>query len=235
MKLFLFVLVLVGIGIVGLGFSQEWLHMGSDSADGKSNVTFSVDGDKFQEDRKAAAAKVESIGQQIKESVAGPSEKSVVGTVVGVSGDQLTMANAAGEENSHTLPANVKVTCDGNECKPGDLKAGMRVRLTTLTSSQNSTTRIEALDKKAAFAATSHTGKIVSITSEKLVLTNSLGEAERMHALTDDVKVTCDGKACKAIDLKPGMAIRVLIENGAPNTVIRIEALEKSLDFVKDD
>jgi hypothetical protein len=42
MKGFCFVLVLVAAGIVGLGFYQGWFHVGSDNADGKSNVTLSA-------------------------------------------------------------------------------------------------------------------------------------------------------------------------------------------------
>ena len=109
----LFVLVLVGASAVGLGFYLGWFHIGSDNADGKSNVTLSVDTDKFQEDRKTAVANVQDVGRQIKDKVAGPGDKTMDGTVVSVSGDKLTMTNKEGKEHGHTLGANVKVTCDG--------------------------------------------------------------------------------------------------------------------------
>jgi hypothetical protein len=91
MKRLVLVLVLLGAGAVGLGFYLGWFRVGSDSADGKSNVTLSVDTDKFQEDGKKAVANVQDLGRQIKDKVAGPSEKSMDGTVVSVSGDKLTM------------------------------------------------------------------------------------------------------------------------------------------------
>src|SRR5437870_4009396 len=103
MKRLLFMLVLVGVGIVGLGFLQGWFHVGADKADGKSNVTLSMDTDKFQEDRKAAQEKVQAVGNKIKDKVAGSSEKSMDGSVVSVSADKLTMTNKEGKEHSHTL------------------------------------------------------------------------------------------------------------------------------------
>jgi hypothetical protein len=151
MKRFLFVLVLVGAGVIALGFYRGWFRIGSDNADGKSNVTLSVDADKFQQDRKAAVAKVQGVGHQIKDKAPGPSEKSMDGTVVSVSGDKLTMTNKEGKEHSHALAANVKVTCDGKTCTAADLKPGMRVRVTTANAEPHAATRLEALDNNRGF------------------------------------------------------------------------------------
>ena len=151
MQRFLFLLVLVGIGVVGLGFYLGWFHIGSDSADGKSNVTLSVDEDKFREDRKTAAGNVQDLGRQLKDQVAGRSGKSMDGTVVSVSGDQLTLTRKDGQEHRHTLAANAKVTCDGKACLAADLKPGMRVRVTTENAQPHAATRIEALDTQRNF------------------------------------------------------------------------------------
>jgi translation elongation factor P/translation initiation factor 5A len=140
MKLVLIVLVLVAAGVVGLGFYQGWFHLGSDSADGKSNFTLSVDKEKFQEDT-----------QKAKSKVAGASDQTMDGTVVSVSADNLTMTNTEGKEQSHTLAANVKVTCDGKTCTPADLKPGMRVRVTTANAEPHAVTRLEALDTNRSF------------------------------------------------------------------------------------
>jgi hypothetical protein len=152
MKRILFVLVLLGAGVIGLGFYQGWFHIGSDTADGNSNVTLSVDTDKFQEDKNKAMANVQDVGRQIKDKAAGPSEKTIDGTVVSVSGDKLTMADDGEKEQIHTLAANVKVTCDGKACTAADLKPGMRIRVTTDTADPHAAARVEALDKDAAFA-----------------------------------------------------------------------------------
>jgi hypothetical protein len=151
MKRLLIVLVLVVAAGVGLGFYQGWFHLGSDNADGKSNVTLTVDTEKFQEDRKSAQEKAQDVGNKIKDKVAGPSGKTMDGTVVSLSGDKLTIMTKEGKEHGHALAANVNVTCDGKACAATDLKAGMRIRVTTSDAAPHAASRIEALDKDPDF------------------------------------------------------------------------------------
>ena len=162
MKRLCSLLVVVGACIVGLGFYQGWFHVGSNKADGKSNVTLSMDTDKFQEDKQTAEEKVQDVENKIKDKVTGLSEETMDGTVVSVSSDKLTMTNKEGAEHSHTLAASVKVTCDGKTCTAADLKAGMRIRVTTDTVDRHAAGRIEALDKDAAFASSGHDGKVAA-------------------------------------------------------------------------
>jgi len=226
-------IVIVAVVIVVTAFYRGWVGMTSDSGDQKSNVTFSLDADKFQADRKTAMAGAQDLGRQIKDKISGPSAKSMEGKVVNVAGDQLTMTNAEGKEHSHALAANVKITCDGRDCMAADLKAGMRIRVTTDDAAPHAASRIEALDKDAAFASRSHDGKVVSITGEKLVMTNGDGKEEQTCTLTAGVKVTCDGEVCKTADLKPGMRIRVTSDGADARAATRIEALDKNPDFAK--
>ncbi len=152
MNRLLIVVVLVVVGIVGLGFYRGWFHVGSEKADGKSNVTLSVDTAKIKEDKKTVVADVQNLGSQIKGKVAGSSEKSTDGTVVSVSGDKLTMTDKDGKEQSHPLAANVSVTCDDKTCSAADLKAGMKIRVTTASADlQAAATHIEALDNNRDF------------------------------------------------------------------------------------
>lgn len=233
MQRFFFVAAIVAAGIVGIGFYQGWFHVGSDKADGKANVTLSLDTDKVKEDGKTAVANVQDVGRQIKDKIAGPTEKSMDGTVVSVSGDKLTMTNKEGKEHSHTLAANVIVSCDGKDCKTADLKPGMRIRVTTNALAPHAASHIEAIDKNAAFASRSHDGKVVSITGNKLVMTNMEGKDEHICTLTADIKVTCDGKVCKTADLKPGMRIRVTSESADVHAATQIEALDNDREFKK--
>jgi hypothetical protein len=73
------------------------------------------------------------------------------GTVVSVKGGALTMTDREGKEHRQTLAADAKVTCDARACEAADLEAGMRVRVTTRNGAPRAATRIEALDKNAAF------------------------------------------------------------------------------------
>jgi hypothetical protein len=81
---------------------------------------------------------------------------------------------------------------------------------------------------------TTHEGKVVSITDDKLVMTGT-NDQEHTHALTADVKLTCDGKICKCEDIKAGMKIRVTQKNDANKTVTKIDTLDKNADFEMRD
>src|SRR5687767_4992970 len=119
------------------------------------------------------------------------------GKVVSISGEKLVMSSKEGKEHPHTLARDVKLTLDGKACKAADLKAGTRIRVTTKGGDKQLAIRIEAIDKNREFAAKSHDGKLVRITSEKLVMTNQEGK-EHSHTLATDAKLTLDGKSCQA-------------------------------------
>jgi len=161
MKALLFVFVLLVAGTVGVGFHRGWFQFGSDNDAGKSNLTLTVDKEKIQKDEKTVADDVRKLGHHATENAATTGENTMDGAVVNISGDKLTMTNKEGKEHSHTLAANVKVTCDGKTCTAADLKAGMKIRVTTESAAPHAATRIEALDKDAAFSS-SHDGKPVS-------------------------------------------------------------------------
>ena len=80
------------------------------------------------------------------------------GTVVSVTGDKLIMKGRKGNEHTHTLAADAKVTCDGKACKLSDLKAGQKIRVTTMANDKNMATRVDALDKNAHFEKGSGAG-----------------------------------------------------------------------------
>lgn len=76
MNRIILVLVLLAAGGAGLGFYLGWFHVGTESGDGKSNITFSVDKDKVHKDTTAAEQEAQQIGNKIRDSAAGPTEKS---------------------------------------------------------------------------------------------------------------------------------------------------------------
>lgn len=153
------------------------------------------------------------------------------GILVSINGDKLMMTDMKGQEHSHTLAADAKVTLDGKACQVEDLQADTKIRVTTQTSDAKFATRIEAIDKNESFAKT-YDGNVISITGNKLVMTGLQDKAEQAFTLTDDVQVSCDGKDCKSSDLKSGMMIRVTYDSDdGPHKVIRIEALDKNLKF----
>jgi hypothetical protein len=53
-----------------------------------------------------------------------------------------------------------------------------------------------------------HDGKVVSVAGDKLTTTCSEGKTH-CYTIAKDAKVTCDGQASKAADLKAGTPVRV--------------------------
>lgn len=154
------------------------------------------------------------------------------GKVVSIANDKLVMSSNEGQEHSHSLAPNTKLTCDGQACQASDLKPGLKIRVTTTRSDPNAAIEVEALDRNPLFANT-HDGKVVSIAGNKLVMTNDQGGDEHSHMLADNARLTCDGKACKATDLKAGMTIRVTTQKNDKNVAIRIEAIDKDANFAQ--
>jgi len=86
-------------------------------------------------------------------------------------------------------------------------------------------------EEKKADTAT-HDGKVVSVSGNKLIMTDKDGN-EHTHTLAADAKVWVDNKAAKADDLKPGMRIRVSTPKDDATKAVKIEALDKEKDFSK--
>ncbi len=153
------------------------------------------------------------------------------GTIVSITSTELVMKGKDDKEHSHTLAKNAKLTLDGKTCKTEDLKAGLKIRVTTKTGDAKAATNVEAISKNAMFANT-HEGKVVSATSSTLVMTGDDGK-EHSHTITDDTKVTCDKKDCKASDLKAGTKIRVTTKKSDEKALTCIEAIVKDGDFAR--
>jgi hypothetical protein len=57
------VLILLVVGIACLGFYRGWFHVGSESGDGKANITLSVDKQKIKADEDKALEKLHGLGK----------------------------------------------------------------------------------------------------------------------------------------------------------------------------
>jgi hypothetical protein len=75
MKALLIVFVVLVAFVVGLGFYRGWFNVSSNSADGKSNITFSADPAKMQEDKKKALEEGHKVVDQVKDKIAPSDEK----------------------------------------------------------------------------------------------------------------------------------------------------------------
>ncbi len=151
------------------------------------------------------------------------------GTVVKASSTELVMNSKDNKEHTHTLSPETKITLDGRECKATDLKTGLKVRVTTIAADKKAASHIEAISRNKTFAHT-HDGTVVSSTSSKLVMTGSDGR-DSTYTVAPDTKITCDGKVCKAADLKSRMKIRVTTKKTDKSAATVIEAIDRNGDF----
>ena len=69
MKALVFVVVLLLVGIVGLGFYRGWFRLSMDNADHQPSATITVDKDKIHADEQKAKDKVQGFGQEAKERI----------------------------------------------------------------------------------------------------------------------------------------------------------------------
>jgi uncharacterized protein YdeI (BOF family) len=149
------VIVLSVAGVVGLGFYRGWFDFTSSNTKGKSKITLTTDQNKFKKDEKAAVKKVKDLGSQAKAQIVTPTPNVTEGTMVSLKDGKLTMKDKEGKEQQHVLADDVKVTCDATTCKATDLKPGIKIRVTTSNDAPHAVTRVEAIDKNAAFEKSS--------------------------------------------------------------------------------
>lgn len=74
--------------------------------------------------------------------------------------------------------------------------------------------------------AKAHEGKVVSMTGDKLTTTCDAGK-EHCHTVAKDAKVTCDGHASKAADLKAGTSVRVTTHKDDKTIATAVESGKK--------
>lgn len=70
-------------------------------------------------------------------------------------------------------------------------------------------------------ASKTHQGKVVSVSADKLVMSDKDGKNEHTHMVTAAAKVLLDGKSAKLTDLKKGDTVKVT--TSPENVVTMIE------------
>jgi hypothetical protein len=69
----------------------------------------------------------------------------------------------------------------------------------------------------------SHSGKVVRVEGNKLVMVDKDGKNEHVHTLAADATITCNGKKCQLTDLKKGMFITVTTRDNG-KVAVRVDA-----------
>lgn len=85
-------------------------------------------------------------------------------------------------------------------------------------------------EEKTTVPSNKREGKVVSVTGDKLVISNQEGK-QVTRTVAKDAKVTCDGHACKLENIKPGQKIRLTPHEDDRNIAICVEYLDKNAEF----
>ena len=166
------------------------------------------------------------------------------GTLVSISDNEIVMTDRKGR-HTHILAPDAEIIIDAQPARAEDLKANVRIRVTTKAGDPKTATRIEVLPaasgrpdgskgdrpkgdrpKGRAERTETHEGNFVSLNNNQLVMTDQNGK-RHTHTLAADAQVMIDGQPARPEDLKADMRIRVSTKKGDPNTATRIEVLNK--------
>jgi len=72
-----------------------------------------------------------------------------------------------------------------------------------------------------------HDGVVISAADGKLVMSDKDGKNEHTHEIGADAKVTLDGKAAKAADLKKGDKVKVTVGEGGKVSAVAATRAKK--------
>ena len=70
MRGFLFLLVLLAVGIGGVGLYRGWFQVSTQKTDDKSTVSISMDQNKIKEDEGKVKERLQDIGHEVKDKTA---------------------------------------------------------------------------------------------------------------------------------------------------------------------
>lgn len=103
--------------------------------------------------------------------------------------------------------------------------------MSTVNSEQKAAPQ-DACSQKQERSSKPFEGRLVSVTGNKLAMTNKQ-KKEYSHTLATDAKLTCDGTVCTAEDLKAGSQIRVTTKTDDRNVATCVESLDKQTEFAQ--
>jgi hypothetical protein len=148
----------------------------------------------------------------------GPAEQAVKverGEVVYVSGNDLVVKMENGEiRHFPNVPDSKTVTVDGKELTVHDLKPGMKLQRTSVTST---TPRMITTVKTV-------TGKVFHVTPPNSVILTMEDGTNQSFKIPKGQKFTINGKETDAFGLKKGMNVSATAITEVPETVVSHEA-----------
>jgi hypothetical protein len=132
------------------------------------------------------------------------------GEVVYVAGNDLVVKMENGEIRSVTVPDSARATVDGKELSVHDLKPGMKLQRTIVTTATPRTvTTVRTIQ-----------GKVWQISAPNTVILTLPDNTNKQYRIPKDQKFTIDGQELTAFELKKGMNVSATVLTAVPETVV---------------
>jgi len=132
------------------------------------------------------------------------------GEVVYVSGNDLVVRMENGDVRSITVPSSARATVDGKELSVHDLKPGMKLERTIVTTATPRTvTTVRTIS-----------GKVWQVNAPNTVILTLPDNTNKQYRIPKDQKFTIDGQEMTAFDLRKGMNVSATVLTAVPETIV---------------
>jgi hypothetical protein len=132
------------------------------------------------------------------------------GEVVYVSGNDLVVKMENGDIRSVTVPDSARATVDGRELSVHELKPGMKLQRTIVTTATPRTvTTVRTIQ-----------GKVWQVSAPNSVILTLPDNTNKQYRIPKDQKFMIDGREVTAFELKKGMNVSATVLTAVPETVI---------------
>ena len=133
------------------------------------------------------------------------------GEVVYVSGNELVVKMESGEiRHFPNIPESARATVDGKELSIHDLKPGMKLERTIVTTSTPRTvTTVRTIQ-----------GKVWQVSAPNTVILTLPDNTNKQYRIPKDQKFMIDGQELTAFELRKGMNVSATVLTAVPETVI---------------
>jgi LPXTG-motif cell wall-anchored protein len=148
------------------------------------------------------------------EAKQGPGSKKVQvdrGEVVYVSGNELVVKMENGEvRHFPNVPESARATVDGKELSIHELRPGMKLQRTIVTTTTPRTvTTVRTIQ-----------GKVWQVSAPNTVILTLPDNTNKQYRIPKDQKFTIDGREVTAFELRKGMNVSATVLTAVPETVV---------------
>jgi hypothetical protein len=132
------------------------------------------------------------------------------GEVVYVSGNELVVKMENGDIKSVTVPDSARATVDGKELSVHDLKPGMKLQRTIVTTTT----------PKVVTTVRTIQGKVWNVNAPSSIILTLPDNTNKQYKVPKDQKFMIDGEEKTIFDVKKGMNISATVVTQVPETVV---------------